>query len=179
GETRRVPQGGVRDVGRLGPGRGRGRGLPGPIPCPSSRRPRSRIPARYGRVGFGSERPGTGTRRRTRTRTGTTPRTAPPAVYPQFPHPGSGGDVGRPPGWRGRAEGAPPPTPAVQGGGAGRRVRPRPRPQFKGGRAGRGRALYSAPAHPSIPDMNLRIEQRGGTVRIPVRAQPRASRSEV
>ncbi|MFO7261854.1 MAG: DUF167 domain-containing protein [bacterium] len=27
--------------------------------------------------------------------------------------------------------------------------------------------------------MNLRIEQRGDTVRIPVRAQPRASRSEI
>jgi uncharacterized protein (TIGR00251 family) len=27
--------------------------------------------------------------------------------------------------------------------------------------------------------MNLRIEQRGGAVRIPVRAQPRASRSEI
>ncbi|HEY8470627.1 MAG TPA: DUF167 domain-containing protein [Longimicrobiales bacterium] len=27
--------------------------------------------------------------------------------------------------------------------------------------------------------MNLRIEERGGAVRIPVRAQPRASRSEI
>src|SRR5690606_7059474 len=40
------------------------------------------------------ERPGTGTRRRTRTRTGhhdpMTPRTPPPAVLPQFPHPGGG-----------------------------------------------------------------------------------------
>ena len=39
--------------------------------------------------------------------------------------------------------------------------------------------MYSAPPDASIPDMNLRIEQRGGTVRIPVRAQPRASRSEI
>src|SRR5690606_23868569 len=75
-----------------------------------------RIPARYGRVGFGSERPGTGAGAGTFTGTGTKPpRTPPPAVIPQFPHPGGGGTWGGLPGGRAGAEGTPPPTPAVQG----------------------------------------------------------------
>src|SRR5690606_19294616 len=41
------------------------------------------------------------------------PRTSPPAVYPQFPHPGSGWEVGRTPGWSRGAEGSPPPSPEV------------------------------------------------------------------
>src|SRR5690606_16165381 len=36
-----------------------------------------------------------------------------PQFCPPFPHPGGGAGVGRPPGRKGGAEGAPPPTPAV------------------------------------------------------------------
>src|SRR5690606_1721645 len=58
-----------------------------------------------------SEQPGTGTRRRTRT--GHDAATAPTRISPEVPPPGRQGDVGRTPGWSGRAEGPPPPTPAV------------------------------------------------------------------
>src|SRR5690606_6287212 len=58
-----------------------------------------------------SEQPGTGTRRRTRT--GPAAATAPTRIAPEVPPPGRQGDVGRTPGWSGRAEGPPPPTPAV------------------------------------------------------------------
>src|SRR5690606_27122794 len=51
-----------------------------------------------------------------RGRIGIPPRTPPPAVYPQFPHPGGGAGVGRPPGWKGRGGGTPPPTPSVLSG---------------------------------------------------------------
>jgi uncharacterized protein (TIGR00251 family) len=39
--------------------------------------------------------------------------------------------------------------------------------------------LYPDPERARIPGMTLQIEQRGSVVRIPVRAQPRASRSEI
>src|SRR5690606_33406100 len=39
--------------------------------------------------------------------------TPPPAVPPQFPHPGGRAQAGWTPGWEGGAEGPPPPTPAV------------------------------------------------------------------
>src|SRR5690606_15567736 len=38
---------------------------------------------------------------------------APARSLPAVPPPGRRGDVGRPPGWKGGAEGSPPPTPAV------------------------------------------------------------------
>src|SRR5690606_20014614 len=89
------------------------------------------------------------------------PRTPPPAVLPQFPHPGRGAGMGRPPGWKGGAEGPPPPTPAVPpvfprprpGRGAVWKGRPRPDPGLgRGGGASRPRRLD---VHHDLPPLAL------------------------
>src|SRR5690606_4587565 len=59
---------------------------------------------------------------------------APARSLPAVPPPGRRGEgVGRPPGWKGGVEGAPPPTPAVPGGRGGRKGRPRREDQSLGG----------------------------------------------
>jgi len=71
---------------------------------------------------------------RTEPHTANTPARSSPAVPP----PGRRGDVGRPPGWKGRAEGAPPPSPAVQGRGPGWPPPPPPAVQVDGPGGGAG-----------------------------------------
>src|SRR5690606_6207634 len=98
-------------------------------------------------------------------------RTPPPAVRPQFPHPGGGAGVGRPPGWKGGVEGPPPPTPAVQGEGA-RGGSPAHARSFSAGRA------RASPAHArNSGGGGVEKETAGALGGISVRAARRGPRS--
>src|SRR5690606_34025568 len=84
-----------------------------------------------------------------RGRIGIPPRTPPPAVYPQFPHPGGRAGRGGLPGGRAGRKGAPPPTPAFQrGGGRGSALRPLPPPSPP--------PALPAPASPARPRRRAR-----------------------